>query len=181
MFKKSLILILMSILFSIFCTTQCHTSEYQVEKETHSILPPTTKILQTADYGKYPENYQEIIKNYMYKVAIDPNSLMYRDWKIFKDWAWDDKNKKYVFGYSVCVYINGKNRFGGYTGWQLYYFFIRDKELYLNKNVLAFEMVSYSMPSLKKICDSIINDILDELCSKRNASPEDKTIIKYED
>jgi len=42
-------------------------------------------------------------------------------------------------------------------------------------------MVSYSMPLLKKICDSIINDILDELCSKRNASPEDKTIIKYED
>jgi len=42
-------------------------------------------------------------------------------------------------------------------------------------------MVSYSMPSLKKICDSIINDILDELCSKRNPSPEDKTIIKYED
>ena len=109
MFKKSLILILMSILFSIFCTTQCHTSQYQVEKETHSILPPTTKILQTADYGKYPKNYQEVIKNYMYKVAIDPKSLMYRDWKIFKDWAWDDKNKKYVFGYSVCVYINGKN------------------------------------------------------------------------
>jgi len=33
---------------------------------------------------------------------------MYRDWKIFKDWAWDSANKKYVFGYSVCVYINGK-------------------------------------------------------------------------
>jgi len=34
----------------------------------------------------------------------------------------------------VYVYIlTEKNRFGGYTAWQLYYFFIRDKELYLNK------------------------------------------------
>ena len=105
MFKKSLILILMSILFSIFCTTQCHTTQYQVEKETHSILPPTTKILQTADYGKYPENYQEIIKNYMYKIAIDPKSLMYRDWKIFKDWAWNSANKKNMCLDIVYVYI----------------------------------------------------------------------------
>ena len=94
MFKKSLILILISILFSISCTRQ------------FSILPPTTKILQTADYGKYPENYQEVIKNYMYKVAIDPNSLMYRDWEIFKDWAWDSANKKYVFGYSAVSYTH---------------------------------------------------------------------------
>jgi len=160
MFKKSLILILISILFSISCTRQ------------FSILPPTPEILQTADYGKYPENYQEIIKNYMYKVAIDPNSLMYRDWEIFKDWAWDSANKKYVFGYSVCVYINGKNRFGGYTGWQLYYFFIRDKELYLNANLLFLEAV------LKKTNSPFMNKLLNRLCFKKDASPMDKTIIK---
>ena len=70
MFKKSLILILMSILFSIFCTTKCHTSQYQVEKETHSILPPTTKILQTADYGKYQKTIKRLLKTICIKLLL---------------------------------------------------------------------------------------------------------------
>jgi hypothetical protein len=39
---------------------------------------PTSQQLETADYGSYPDNYQEIVKDYYSKVLIDPYSAHIR-------------------------------------------------------------------------------------------------------
>gem|GEM_PF-1121855 len=76
--------------------------------------------LATADFGaEPPSNYQDIIKERIDRTLIDPTSGIYRfTSKPRKGYF---KTSPIVatreqFGYLVCGHVNGKNRFGGYTG-----------------------------------------------------------------
>jgi hypothetical protein len=82
--------------------------------------------LSMADYGSYPEDYQQAVKDYMNGILIDPDSARYSNWKGPSKGSVKDSFAGYVFGYRVCVDINAKNSFGGYTGNQRSFFIVRD-------------------------------------------------------
>ena len=79
----------------------------------------------TSDWGPYPENYQDIIKNYMQNRLFDPESALY-NWYGLPFPARSSSYGNIKYGYQMKVGINAKNRMGGYTGEQIYYFFINN-------------------------------------------------------
>ena len=116
-----------------------------------TIPPPTQYELLSASYGAYPQNYKAIVKEYMEDVLIDPTSVLYSRWTDAEEgWYRDFYEKRNVFGYRVCVWINGKNAYGGYTGSKLSYFLIR------NGNVVAttggFRSGTYGASDTRKLC-----------------------------
>jgi hypothetical protein len=85
---------------------------------------PSIKELSTADYGAFPADYKELVQNYMNGVLKDPESARYEYLKgPTPIWTAGLMRKK-QFGYGVCVHINAKNSFGGYTGRSLFFFLI---------------------------------------------------------
>lgn len=87
--------------------------------------PPTQKQLDAADYGAYPDSYKEIIKNYLDRSLKDPESAKI-EYIFSPRTAWNKLGGDLKFGYSVCVNVNAKNSYGGYTGFQRHYFLIKN-------------------------------------------------------
>lgn len=84
---------------------------------------PTAEQLANADYGQYPSDYEQTIKSYMSQRLKDPYSAQFQFLNQPKT-AWNGIGGL-KYGYAVCVLINAKNSFGGYTGSQLSYFMLR--------------------------------------------------------
>ena len=79
-----------------------------------------------ADYGQYPADYEQTIKNAMSGLLKDPYSAVYRFGMPMKGYARDGiiAGGKSHFGYIIPVGVNAKNSYGGYTGEKMYYFLI---------------------------------------------------------
>ncbi|RKF36715.1 hypothetical protein [Paraburkholderia fungorum] len=86
---------------------------------------PTSEEMASADYGTYPDNYQDVIHDYMENVLKDPDSARY-DYLNSPQSGWRRTSNGLKFGYVVCVNINARNSYGGYTGAQPSYFMLRD-------------------------------------------------------
>ncbi|PHM46493.1 hypothetical protein [Xenorhabdus miraniensis] len=81
-----------------------------------------------ADYGSEPSNYKNLVKSHFETILKDPASAKYSNWtKPMKEVM--IQNKLPVFGYSLCVNVNAKNSYGGYTGNQLYWVFIKNNQV----------------------------------------------------
>jgi len=82
----------------------------------------------TARYGPYPANYQEIIMQWLNKQLIDPDSARI-------EWSGDPKpsdmgkGSEAVSGYLVNFTVNARNRFGSYTGKQKHSVLIHNGEV----------------------------------------------------
>jgi len=87
-------------------------------------------ITMNADYGEYPENYQEIVKTAMVDLLKDPYSAQYRfktePFKAYLREAPINGGDPFMYGYMVYVDVNAKNSFGGYVGWKEYRLLIRN-------------------------------------------------------
>ena len=92
-------------------------------------LPQPTPIeismsnVRSADYGTYPEHYEQQIHQYLNDTLLDPDRAKIRiapPRKVFKIYETDDRpsQPKYYPCYLVCAEVNAKNTYGGYTGWQ---------------------------------------------------------------
>ncbi len=79
---------------------------------------PTPEQAATADYGSYPNNYEDIVKDYFAKTLKDPDSVKYQSISTPKKFWLGDKFTGARFGYLVCVTLNAKNSYGGYVGYQ---------------------------------------------------------------
>lgn len=89
------------------------------------------KELATADFGPYPTEHENIIKNYAGRMLNDPYSAVYNFGTPRKGVAQDGialGGKKH-FGWIVPVTINAKNDFGAYTGERSHYFFIAEGQV----------------------------------------------------
>ena len=84
---------------------------------------------RNADYGRYPKDYQQHIRNYLDENLRDAGSAKIRispPRKVFKIYnpeakIYAPKTPKQLKSegyYLVCAEVNAKNTFGGYTGWQ---------------------------------------------------------------
>ena len=79
--------------------------------------------LRNKDFGRYPDNYQAIIKRRLAETLIDPDSAKIAGFtpprkylRVYQDFK--TQRLTYYPSYAVCVRINSKNSYGGYTGWQ---------------------------------------------------------------
>lgn len=87
----------------------------------------TREQVATADYGSYPTNYENIVKQHFEIRLIDPTSVIYRGMTTPKKWYYDGLGLVPTrFGYVVCVSMNAKNSFGGYTGFTNHALLIRN-------------------------------------------------------
>lgn len=81
-----------------------------------------------GDHGRYPSNYEAIIKSWYAQNLKDPDSVKFgRISKPRKEVVVVDQlANKALYGYSVCASANAKNSYGGFTGQKPHWFFIRD-------------------------------------------------------
>ena len=95
---------------------------------------PTAEELANADYGSKPENYQKIIKEFMSLTLKDPYSAQYKFEEPYKGYT--QKGLIYgggvdQYGWIVKAWINGKNSYGGYTGFKAYTFIFRGDDFHV--------------------------------------------------
>jgi hypothetical protein len=94
------------------------------------VTAPTTEQLRNADYGTYPINYEDVVKNYMQRRLKDPSSATYRFTGSPKSmYAGGMLAGGIKYGYGICSYINARNSFGGYVGEKLTFFLIKNQEI----------------------------------------------------
>ena len=91
---------------------------------------PTQEEMSKAYYGPYPTNYKFLIKDYMELILFDNQSAVYRFGIPYKGYAqgWMG-HPEAEFGWVIETLINAKNRFGGYVGFNKFYFVIRDGQI----------------------------------------------------
>jgi len=100
-------------------------------------MTPSRSQLATADYGTYPTNYEQTVKNYFENVLKDPDSARYRFGSVQKGWSSDGLlggGKKW---YGYIVEVNG---FGGYTGWESYRLLISPGDIVTPLSDIDFQM-----------------------------------------
>lgn len=97
-------------------------------------IKPSAEEIARADYGAYPNNYKQIVIQWIALNFYDPASV--------RDLVITEPKKDHrtlivmdgggtTYGYGVGVGLRAKNRLGGYTGLRYYFVFIRDgKVLY---------------------------------------------------
>ena len=78
---------------------------------------PSPEELANANYGPYPNNYQELIKERMAAVLYDPYSAMYEfPSPPIQGWGYENVFSPVQFGWRGIFFVNAKNRMGGYVG-----------------------------------------------------------------
>lgn len=93
----------------------------EIDAWVATLPPPNT------DFGKYPEDYESIVKSYFASRLKDPDSAKYSNFRIKQGYKIvDAPNMVAKFGYVVCVDINAKNSYGAFTGNTLAWLLIRD-------------------------------------------------------
>jgi len=85
----------------------------------------TIEELRNSDFGPYPDNYEEIIKNYFHFKLFDPYSAQYTFGEPIKRYVRSGE----IFGWGVCGTVNAKNRLGGYTGAEQFWVIISHGEI----------------------------------------------------
>ncbi|MGF6147870.1 Uncharacterised protein [Kingella potus] len=77
--------------------------------------------IRNADYGPYPKDYKQLIHNRLDQSLLDAGSAQIRfttpPRKVFQLSRAPSRLNGRAY-YAVCVNINAKNAYGGYTGWQ---------------------------------------------------------------
>lgn len=85
---------------------------------------PSYEEMANADYGAYPNGYEQIIRSYLGKTLKDPDSLKLNVVRA-PTTGWNGFGGR-KFGYIVCAEVNAKNSYGGYVGSRLSYFMIKN-------------------------------------------------------
>ena len=97
-----------------------------------SVVKITPEQKVNADYGDYPDNYQQLIKEYFEARLFDPYSAKYNYSKPIKGYTRKAPvlgGGVHEFGYVVIVWVNAKNRMGGYVGSKRYSMFIKNGQV----------------------------------------------------
>ena len=92
-----------------------------------STAPPTQEERQSVNYGPKPDNYQEIVRDYLRPRLTDPTAAIV-DYKAgpTQFYQKDSVIRDLQFGWAVCALVNDKNTRGAYTGFYPAVYFIRN-------------------------------------------------------
>ena len=106
-------------------------------------LPSPTQEKE-ADYGAFPDNYQDIARDYLIRELRDPTSIEVKKQPI-KQWI-GDKLTGIKYGYLVCVEVNSKNLLGNLSG-------LRTDALLIRDDVVIDYVEDAELISGMKLCD----------------------------
>lgn len=103
-------------------------------------IGPTKKDAINYSYGEPPtESYtSNMIKDYLSKTLIDPDSVKFQCSPVRKGGAFDcnsiaGRSCGNYYGYITLCSVNAKNRFGGYTGAEDFFFMFQNSPSYFWK------------------------------------------------
>ena len=98
---------------------------------------------RNADYGRYPKDYQQHIRNYLDENLRDAGSAKIRittpprkGLRLSNQVVQGSGRACWDAFYLACADVNAKNAYGGYTGWQDHVYFIRNGEIMLGGDPL---------------------------------------------
>src|SRR3970040_782890 len=79
--------------------------------------PPTKEQMEAVNYGPKPDNYQQIVHDYLRNRLTDPTAAII-DFKAGPTQMYqkDAVVRDLQFGWAVCAMVNDKNTRGAYTG-----------------------------------------------------------------
>lgn len=88
--------------------------------------PPTREQMDSVDYGPRPDNYEQIVRDYLRNRLTDPTAAII-DFKAGpkKMYQRDTRIRDLQFGWAVCAMINDKNQLGAYEGFTPAVYYIR--------------------------------------------------------
>jgi hypothetical protein len=89
--------------------------------------PPTREEVESVNYGPRPDNYEQIVRDYLRYRLTDPTSAIIE----FKAgptqlYQKDTFIRELQFGWAVCAMINDKNPRGAYEGFTPGVYYIRN-------------------------------------------------------
>ena len=92
--------------------------------------PPTQAEMATYNYGPRPDNFEKLIRDYLWPKLLDPGNAIV-DFKagpreLFQQ---DTTLRPLQYGWGVCVVIKDKNTKGAYDDPYPMVFFIRDGKI----------------------------------------------------
>ena len=89
--------------------------------------PPTKEQMDAVNYGPKPDNYQEIIHDYLRNRLTDPTTAIV-DFKAGPTQMYqkDAVVRDLQVGWAVCAMVNDKNTRGAYIGFYPAVYFIRN-------------------------------------------------------
>jgi len=89
--------------------------------------PPTKEQMEAVNYGPKPDNYQQIVHDYLRNRLTDPTAAII-DFKAGPTQMYqkDAVVRDLQFGWAVCAMVNDKNTRGAYTGFYPAVYFIRN-------------------------------------------------------
>ena len=93
---------------------------------TGCVNPPTQQEIASADYGVFPTNSGELIKDFYSNRLKDPDSVKYKRFTQPKQYYLGDRSSGPIYGYLVCATLNAKNSYGAYIGYSTDGFLIRN-------------------------------------------------------
>lgn len=117
---------------------------------------PDVATMKAADYGPYPADYQAVIADYHAHTLKDPESarVQYLGGPVKGYIKANPIARDATYGYLVCMDVNAKNSFGGYTGNERTAVFIRDGKVMRYVNASAGDDVAAGM--VKSMCANVI-------------------------
>jgi hypothetical protein len=89
--------------------------------------PPSKEQKESVNYGPKPDNYEQIIRDYLRNRLTDPTAALL-DFKAGPTQLYQKVTvvRGLQFGWAVCVMVNDKNTRGAYEGFTPGVYFIRD-------------------------------------------------------
>ena len=89
--------------------------------------PPTKEQKESVNYGPKPDDYQQIIRDFLRNRLTDPTAAIL-DFKAGPTQLYQKVTvvRGLQFGWAVCVMVNDKNTRGAYEGFTPGVYFIRD-------------------------------------------------------
>src|SRR5260221_7006436 len=92
--------------------------------------PPTQSDMAAYEYGPRPENYEKLIRDYLFNKLLDPGNAIV-EFKAGPKQLFQQNTalRSLQYGWGVCVWINDKNTRGAYDGPYPVVFFIRDGKI----------------------------------------------------
>ena len=92
--------------------------------------PPTKEEMDSVNYGPKPDNYQQIVRDYLRNRLTDPTAAIL-DFKAGPTQLYqkDSVLREIQFGWAVCVMINDKNSRGAYEGFAPAVYYIRNGKI----------------------------------------------------
>jgi len=89
--------------------------------------PPSKDLLESVNYGPKPDNYQQIIRDYLRNRLTDPTAAII-DFKAGPTQMYQKSaaGRDVQFGWAVCTMVNDKNTYGAFTGFSPAVYFIRN-------------------------------------------------------